>query len=488
MTATRTERDSLGEMLVPAGALYGAQTQRAVENFPISGWPMPREFIAALGLIKAAAAAVHHQAGRLEPAIAAAIIAAAGEVAEGKLDEHFPVDTFQTGSGTSTNMNANEVIANRAMQILAACPKGGGGGPQGGGPQGGGQGAPPRSVRIHPNDHVNLGQSSNDVIPTALHLSAAMAIQRELLPALSALSAMLREKAQRFDGIVKIGRTHLMDAVPVRLGQEFGGYAAQIDGAMEILAAALARLCELPLGGTVLGTGLNAPAGFAGSVCAVLADALRLPLAESGNHFAASGARDAALFASAALRSAAIAMGKIASDIRLMGSGPRCGLGELLLPAVQPGSSIMPGKVNPVICESVIQVACQVVGCDAAIVAGATGGVGSILDLSVAMPMIATNLLTAIRLLANVAKVFTRRCLAGLEANEPRCRELVEQSLAMVTVLAPRIGYDAAAEIAKQACQTGKTIRELCLEKAILPAAELEELLDARRQTEGPRS
>jgi fumarate hydratase class II len=493
MTATRTERDSLGEMQVPAGALYGAQTQRAVENFPISGWPMPREFIAALGLIKAAAAAVHHQAGRLDPRIAAAIIAAAGEVAQGKLDAHFPVDTFQTGSGTSTNMNANEVIANRAMQILGAGPKGGDGGPQGGGPQRGGpqgggpqrggQGAPPRSVRIHPNDHVNLGQSSNDVIPTALHLSAATAIQRELLPALSALSAMLREKAQRFDGIVKIGRTHLMDAVPVRLGHEFGGYAAQIDGAMEILAVALGRLCELPLGGTAVGTGLNAPVGFAASVCAVLAEATGLPFREVGNHFAASGARDVALFASAALRSAAIAMGKIASDIRLMGSGPRCGLGELLLPAVQPGSSIMPGKVNPVICESVIQVACQVVGCDAAIAAGATGGVGSILDLNVAMPLIATNLLTAIRLLANVAKVFTRRCLAGLEANEPRCRELVEQSLAMVTVLAPRIGYDAAAEIAKQACQTGKTIRELCLEKAILPAAELEELLDARSQT-----
>jgi fumarate hydratase class II len=461
-------------MQVPAGALYGAQTQRAVENFPISGWPMPREFIAAMGMIKAAAAAVHHQAGRLEPRIAAAIIAAAGEVAEGKLDEHFPVDTFQTGSGTSTNMNANEVIANRAMQILGA---GAGGGPGGGGGQGG------AGERIHPNDHVNLGQSSNDVIPTALHLAAATAIQRELLPALSAMSAMLREKAQRFDGIVKIGRTHLMDAVPVRLGQEFGGYAAQIDGAMEMLAAALGRLCELPLGGTALGTGLNAPAGFAGGVCAVLAEATGLPFAESGNHFAASGARDAALFASAALRSAALAMGKIASDIRLMGSGPRCGLGELLLPAVQPGSSIMPGKVNPVICESVIQVACQVVGCDAAIAAGATGGVGGILDLNVAMPMIATNLLTAIRLLANVAKVFTRRCLAGLEANEPRCRELVEQSLAMVTVLAPRIGYDAAAEIAKQAYQTGRTIRELCLEKAILPAAELEELLDARRQT-----
>jgi fumarate hydratase class II len=421
-------------------------------------------------LIKAAAAAIHHQAGRLEPAIAAAIIAAAGEVAEGKLDEHFPVDTFQTGSGTSTNMNANEVIANRAMQILAAA-RGADGGQ--------GAGAP----RIHPNDHVNLGQSSNDVFPSAMHLAAAVAIQRELLPALSAMSAMLREKAQRFDGVVKIGRTHLMDAVPVRLGQEFGGYAAQVHGSMEMLAAATGRLCELPLGGTALGTGLNAPDGFAGRVCAVLADTLRLPLREAGNHFAASGARDAALFASAALRSAAIAMGKIASDIRLMGSGPRCGLGELLLPAVQPGSSIMPGKVNPVICESVIQVACQVVGCDAAIAAGATGGVGGILDLNVAMPLIAANLLTAIRLLANVAKVFTRRCLAGLEANEPRCRELVEQSLAMVTVLAPRIGYDAAAEIAKQAQQTGKTIRDLCLEKAILPAGELEELLDARGQT-----
>ncbi len=465
MTATRTERDSLGEMQVPADALYGAQTQRAVENFPISGWPMPREFIAAMGMIKAASAAVHHQAGRLEPRIAAAIIAAAGEVAEGKLGGHFPVDTFQTGSGTSTNMNANEVIANRAMQILGA----------------GGQGA--ASERIHPNDHVNLGQSSNDVIPTALHLSAAMAIRRELLPALSALSAMLREKAQRFDGIVKIGRTHLMDAVPVRLGQEFSGYAAQIDGAMEILALALGRLCELPLGGTAVGTGLNAPEGFAGSVCAVLGETLGLPFREASNHFAASGARDAALLASAALRSTALAMGKIASDIRLMGSGPRCGLGELCLPAVQPGSSIMPGKVNPVICESVIQVACQVVGCDAAIAAGATGGVGSILDLNVAMPMIATNLLTAIRLLANVAKVFTRRCLAGLEANEIRCRELVERSLAMVTVLAPRIGYDAAAEIAKQAYQTGKTIHAICLEKAVLPAEELEALLDARRQT-----
>ena len=343
-------------------------------------------------------------------------------------------------------------------------------------------------ARIHPNDHVNLGQSSNDVIPTAMHLSAAMAIHRELLPALSALAAMLREKAQRFDDVVKIGRTHLMDAVPVRLGQEFAGYAAQIDAAAETLAFATDKLCDLPLGGTAVGTGLNAPDGFAAAVCKTLAESLGLPLREAGNHFAASGARDAALLASAALRSTAIAMGKIASDIRLMGSGPRCGLGELLLPAVQPGSSIMPGKVNPVMCESVIQVACQVVGCDAAITAGATGGVGSILELNVAMPMIATNLLTAIRLLANAAKVFTQRCLAGLEANEARCRELIEQSLAMVTVLAPRIGYDAAAELAKQAYKTGKTIREICIEQDVIPAEELETLLDARGQTEGPSS
>ena len=468
MTATRKERDSLGEVGVPADALYGAQTLRAVENFPISGWTMPREFVAAMGMIKAAAAAVHHEAGRLEPAVAAAIIQAAGEVAENRLDEHFPVDVFQTGSGTSTNMNANEVIANRAVQLL-------------GERLADADAARPR--RVHPNDHVNMGQSSNDVIPTALHVSAAAAIRAELLPALEALRDALRDKAQELDGVVKIGRTHLMDAVPIRLGQELLGYAGQIDGAAAEVRQALERLCELPLGGTAVGTGLNAPEGFAAAVCAHLAESMHLPFREAANHFEAAGARAAALSASAALRSAAVAMGKVAGDIRLLASGPRCGLGELILPAVQPGSSIMPGKVNPVICESVIQVACQVIGHDAAITAGASGGVGSLLELNVAMPMIAWNLLGSIRLIAKAARVFAERCIRGLAADEARCRELVERSLAMVTALAPEIGYDAAAEIAKEAHRSGRTVREVCRERAVLPEAELERLLDAGRQT-----
>jgi fumarate hydratase class II len=463
MTAARKEKDPLGEISVPADALFGAQTMRAVENFPISGVPMPREFLSALGIIKATAASVNQRAGRLEARVAQAIITAAGEVAANRLDEHFPVDVFQTGSGTSTNMNANEVIANRAMQLLG--------------------GEPDARERIHPNDHVNMGQSSNDVIPTALHVSAALAIHRELLPAMQFLAGVLREKAAELDGVVKIGRTHLMDAVPIRLGQEFSGYAAQIDNAAGLLEKALDRLCELPLGGTAVGTGLNAPEGFAAAVCEILAQSLNLPFCEAPNHFEASGARDAAVQASAALRSAAGAMGKVASDLRLLGSGPRCGLGELLLPAVQPGSSIMPGKVNPVICESVIQVACQVIGNDAAITAGAMGGVGSILELNLAMPMIAYNLLTSIRLITNAARIFVARCIRELKADEARCRELVEQSLAMVTALAPRIGYDAAAEIAKQAYRTGKTIREVCLETNVLPEEEIHSLLDAKGQT-----
>ena len=467
MTATRKEKDSLGEIDVPADALFGAQTMRAVENFPISGTPMPREFLSALGMIKAAAASVNQRAGRLEAHAAQAIITAAGEVAANRLDDHFPVDVFQTGSGTSTNMNANEVIANRATQLL-------------GGEPGAGADA---SRRIHPNDHVNLGQSSNDVIPTALHVSAALAIHGELLPALQGLSGTLRDKATAFDKVVKIGRTHLMDAVPIRLGQEFSGYAAQIDNACDVVETALDRLCELPLGGTAVGTGLNAPEGFAAGVCAILAESLKLPFLEAPNHFEASGARDAAVLASAALRSTGLALGKIASDIRLLGSGPRCGLGELLLPAVQPGSSIMPGKVNPVICEAVIQVTCQVIGNDAAIAAGAMGGVGSILELNLAMPMIALNLLSSIRLITSAARVFAARCLRGLQANEARCRELIERSLAMGTALAPKIGYDAAAEIAKQALRTGKTIREVCLETGVLAEKELQALLDAEAQT-----
>ncbi len=463
MSDMRTERDSMGEMSIPKTALYGPQTARAAENFPVSGWTMGRDFIAAIGLVKLSAAKVHKKAGRLDGKIADAIISAATEVIAGKLDEHFILDVFQTGSGTSSNMNANEVIANRSCQLLG--------------------GSPGDKTLVHPNDHVNMGTSSNDVIPTAINIAAARAINENLLPALKQLNQSLQAKASQFDDIVKIGRTHLMDAVPVRLGQEFAGYAGQIDKAIKTLAPAIVGLCDLPLGGTAVGTGLNAPEGFADEVCELIATETSLPFAEAAEHFSCQGAKDAIVFASGVLRMVAIAMGKIASDIRLMGSGPRCSLGELILPAVQPGSSIMPGKVNPVICESVIQVACQLVGCDAAIIAGATGGVGSILELNVAMPMMASNLLTSIRLLSNAATMFAQKCIAGLEANEARCAELIEQSLAMVTSLAPEIGYDAAADIAKEAHNSGKTIRQVCLDKDVLPAEKLNELLDARGQT-----
>ncbi|MCE5276924.1 MAG: class II fumarate hydratase [Planctomycetaceae bacterium] len=452
MAQDRIERDSLGPMPVPADALYAAQTARAVDNFPISGWPMPAEFIAAVARIKRAAAAVHKAAGRITPDLADAIAQAAGEIIEGRHRGQFPVDVFQTGSGTSTNMNVNEVIAARAAQLTGAA--------------------------VHANDHVNMGQSSNDVIPTAIHLAAAMAIHDRLVPALRALSEAIKLKAAAFDSVLKIGRTHLMDAVPMRLGQEFSGFAAQIDACLTGLQAATAGLCEVALGGTAVGTGLNAPAGFAAAVCKILAAEAHLPIHEAGNHFAAQSAPAGALAASGTLRSTALAMGRVASDIRLLASGPRCGLAELRLPALQPGSSIMPGKVNPVICESVIQVACQVVGCDAAIAAGATGGVGSILQLNVAMPLIASNLLTAINLLTNAAKVFAEKCIAGIEADESRCRQSLEQSLAMVTALVPRIGYDAAAAIAKQASASGKTVRQVCLENKILPPDELDKLLD----------
>ena len=459
MARMRTETDSMGAMRVPADALYGAQTARAVENFPVSGWPLPRAFLSAVAMIKQAAAEVHASAGRLDKKTAAAIAAAAQEVIDGRHARHFPLDVFQTGSGTSANMNANEVIARRAMQLRGA------------------------GAAIHPNDHVNMGQSSNDVIPTAMHLSAAMEIKGRLLPALRSLQRALAAKAREFDRVVKIGRTHGMDAVPVRLGQEVAGWAAQVAEAAEVLELTMKRLCAVALGGTAVGTGLNAPKRFARDVCRLLARRSGLPIAPAKNYFAAMGAKDAAVFASGALRTAALALGKVASDVRLLGSGPRCGLGELIFPATQPGSSIMPGKVNPVICESVIQVACQVVGCDAAIAAGATGGVGGILELNVAMPMMAGNLLTAIALLANVAGVFENKCIRGLKADAARCRDLIEQSLAMVTVLAPRIGYDKAAAIAKQAHATGKTIRQLCRDLRLLPPRELDALLDARKQT-----
>ena len=459
---TRTERDSMGEIPVPAAALYGAQTARAIENFPISGRRLPDSLIAALGVIKLAAAGAHKLAGRLDDELADAIIQAATEVADGKLNAHFPVDVYQTGSGTSTHMNANEVIANRASQLL------------------GGQAG---DRRVHPNDDVNLGQSSNDVFPTAVHIAAADGIHHRLVPALRSLRDALEDKAREFDDVVKIGRTHLMDAVPVRLGQEFAGYASQLTGVLGMLANAVGWLCELPIGGTAVGTGLNAPDDLAGSICKVAEEAYQLPFREAKNHFEAQGARDALVFASGSLRAVALAMGKIASDIRLMGSGPRCGLGELKLPAIQPGSSIMPGKVNPVICEAVIQVACQVVGNDAAVAAGGTGGVGSILELNVAMPMMAANVLDSIALLAGAARTLEEKCVLGLAADAERCAELIEQSLAMVTALTPAIGYDRAAEVAKEAHATGKTVREVCLDRGLLDSAQLDDLLDPRGQT-----
>jgi len=463
MSEFRTESDSLGEVAVPAGALYGAQTARAVQNFPISGWRMPRPFIAAMGMIKHAAAIAHRDAGRLDGRIAAAIAAAAEEVVEGALDEHFVVDVFQTGSGTSSNMNANEVIANRAIAMLG--------------------GAVGSKDPVHPNDHVNMGQSSNDVIPTAVHVAAASAIHTDLIGALRALRDALASKAEQFDDVVKVGRTHLQDAVPVRLGQEFGGYAAAIDECVGALEVAVATLCELAIGGTAVGTGLNAPAGFAADVCRRLAARTHLPFREAANHFAAHTTPTAAVGASAAMRTTALAMSKIANDIRWLGSGPRCGLGELILPAVQPGSSIMPGKVNPVIPEAVIQVACQVVGNDAAIAAAAAGGVGAVLEMHLAWPVIACNLLCSCSLLARSAEVFRDKCIVGLEADRARCAELVERSLMPATALAPRIGYDAAAEIAKEAHRTGKTVREVARQRAGVPEEELDRLLDLRGQT-----
>jgi len=460
MTETRTERDSMGSMQIPAAALYGAQTARAVENFPVSGMRFPRPFLRALGMIKERAARVNLELGLLEQEAAMAIMEAAEEVIEGRLDEHFVVDIFQTGSGTSTNMNANEVIANRAAQLL---------------------GGAPGQKRVHPNDHVNLGQSSNDVIPTALHLAAAGEIHRRLIPALFKLQETLGGKAAAFDDIVTIGRTHLQDAVPVRLGQIFSGYARQVAQACRRLEVAQEGLLELPLGGTALGTGLNTHPEFARRVIEGLAEVTGLPFREAVNHFEAQAARDAAVAASGALRGAAVALFKIANDIRFLASGPRCGLGELVLPAVQPGSSIMPGKINPVMAESLIQVCTQVVGNDAAIgLAGLSGN----FELNVMMPVMTHNLLQSIALLERAVTLFAERCVEGLQADRKQCQVLIERSLAMVTALAPVIGYDRAAELAKRAHDQGKTIREVVLEAGDLDENQLSRLLDPRPMTE----
>ncbi|HET9328507.1 MAG TPA: class II fumarate hydratase [Candidatus Eisenbacteria bacterium] len=453
----RTEKDSLGEMQVPASALYGPQTQRAVENFPISGEPMPRPFIQSLGFLKMAAAKVNRDLGLLPAKMADAIQQAASEVAEGKWNAEFPIDVFQTGSGTSTNMNANEVIAHRATELLNGAPK------------------------VHPNDHVNLGQSSNDVIPTVLHLSAAVEIDQQLLPALRHLAETLERKAKEFDGVIKSGRTHLMDATPIRLGQEFSGYASQVRHGIARVEAAMPDLCELAIGGTAVGTGLNTHPEFARRVAEECARHTRLPFVEAPNHFEAQGAQDGALWASAALNSVAASLMKIAGDVRLMNSGPGCGLGEITLPAIQPGSSIMPGKVNPVICEAVIMVGAQVTGHHVAITLGAQLGQ---LDLNTMLPLIALDLLGSIRLLSGAARVFADKALAGTIANEETCRQYVERSPSMATALNPLIGYDQAAEIAKRSFKEKRPVRELAREMTTLSPQEIDAALDPRRQTE----
>ncbi len=456
MPEMRTERDSMGEMQVPAGAYYGAQTQRAVLNFPVSGYRFGRRFIRALGLLKYAGAMANESLGKLDHKIANWIKQAAREVIDGKHDDQFVIDIFQTGSGTSTNMNANEVIANRAIELA-----------------GGKIGS---KSPVHPNDHVNMGQSSNDVIPSAMHISVVEAIHGDLMPSLHKLHAGLEAKAAEFDKIVKIGRTHLMDATPIRLGQEFSGFAAQISHCDRRLLHKVMALRELPIGGTAVGTGINTHPEFAARVCKILDHETREGFFETKNHFEAQATKDALLEASGTIRSVAIALFKIANDIRWLGSGPRCGIGELLLPETQPGSSIMPGKVNPVICEAVLQTCCHVYGADEATTfAGATLGN---FDLHVGMPVITYNLLESIRLLGNVAGVFHEKCIAGLRVNEKRCAELIDQSLAMCTSLAPLIGYDKAAAIAKEAYETGKTVRQVATEKRVLPEKELAAALD----------
>src|SRR5213594_1411686 len=434
----RMERDSLGEMEVPADVYYGASTARAVQNFPISGLRFPRPFIWALGLIKRAAAEVNMDLGLLERPVGTAIVTAATQVADGRLDDQFVLDIFQTGSGTSTNMNANEVIANRAIEIL-----------------GGKIGS---KSPVHPNDHVNLGQSSNDVIPTAMHLASLQSLEADLLPSLRRLEKALAKKAQAFDGIVKIGRTHLQDATPVRLGQEFSGYASQIAHGIRRVEALRGPLVELALGGTAVGTGINTHPRFASLAIARLAAETGLPLREAENHFEAQGAKDGMVEASGTLRTLAVSLCKIAQDIRFMASGPRCGTGEILLPATQPGSSIMPGKVNPVMVEALLQACARVYGADVTIAFAAA--LGPSLELNVMMPVMAHSFLQSTAILGRAVEVFAERCVEGIEADRKRCDELVEKSLALVTPLALKIGYDRAAEIAKEAHATGRNVRE----------------------------
>jgi fumarate hydratase class II len=458
---TRTEKDTMGTMEVPADALYAASTQRAVLNFPVSGYRFSREFIRALGMIKGAAAQANLQLGLITRERAGVIAQAAQEVMDGKLDAHFPIDIFQTGSGTSTNMNANEVIANRCSQ-LAGKPIG-------------------SRDPIHPNDHVNMGQSSNDVIPTAIHVAVAEQLRITLIPALDALRGALDAKAKEFCGVIKIGRTHLMDATPVRLGQEFAGYARQCELAVDRVRAAIREVEELPIGGTAVGTGLNCHPDFPGIVAKILSTATGNDFREAKNHFEAQSAKDALVSASGTLKTVATSLTKIANDIRWLGSGPRCGIGEIALPETQPGSSIMPGKVNPVMSEAVLQVCSRVIGNDATVTWAAAQL--SNFELNVGMPVIAHAMLESIRLLTNVVDIFRKRCVEGIVAKKERCNELIEYSMAMVTSLVPVIGYDKSAEIAKESARTGKTVRQLCIEKKVLPEDQLKAALDPVEMT-----
>jgi fumarate hydratase class II len=460
--ATRLETDSMGEVAVPASAKWGATTQRAVENFPISGQRMDPAVIHALGRIKAAAASANAQLGVLDPDAAAAIRSAAEEVAAGGWDDQFPIDVFQTGSGTSSNMNANEVIATLAAEQF---------------------GQP-----VHPNDHVNASQSSNDVIPSAIHLAATDGVVNDLIPALTELAEALEAKAGEFADVVKSGRTHLMDATPVTLGQEFGGYAAQVRYGIERLEATLPRVAELALGGTAVGTGINAPAGFAAAVIAQLRETSGLPLTEARNHFEAQGAQDGLVELSGQLRTIAIGLYKIATDIRWMGSGPRAGLAEIHVPDLQPGSSIMPGKVNPVVAEAVSMVCAQVIGNDAAI---AFGGAAGNFELNTMLPVLARNVLESIRLLSSSSRLFADRCVRGITADADRSREYAEGSPSVATALNPVLGYEEAASIAKQALAERKSIREVVIERGhvddgTLTLEDLDRLLDLERMTRPP--
>jgi fumarate hydratase class II len=450
----RKEKDSMGTVNVPADAYYGPQTQRAADNFPISGMTLPAEFIQSLALIKSCAARVNAELHLLDPGLADAISEAAGEIVDGQHGDQFIVDIFQTGSGTSTNMNMNEVVASRANEILTG--KKGGRSP------------------VHPNDHVNLCQSSNDIIPSVIHIAALRRIYDALIPAMERLHQQLLQKSEDFRDVRKLGRTHLQDAVPVTLGQEFSGYARQMQLGVERVKTVEPRLAELALGGTAVGSGLNTHPEFARRTIAMIADDTQLPFTKAQNHFEAQAAQDAAVETSGALKTVAVSLVKIANDIRWLASGPRSGIGEIDIPSLQPGSSMMPGKVNPVIPEAVIQVAAQVMGNDTTITIGGQGGT---FELNTMLPVMAHNLLQSISLLASAVDVFAEKCVAGITANQETCSRYIEKSLALVTGLVPKIGYDKAAAIAKKAYETGRTVREVARDENILSEAELDELL-----------